>query len=167
MLIEGVSLPLEARSFSRKKFSLRFTIYAERHHYYWVKTLWASQAKYQIAKVSARKTWAFSAILIKLTLYKVTIFTLHFARNTNHFADTIRPNYSNSCTWMFLKKGIITEKSYIVQLYKVLYGCRLLPFPLNFYRPLVPKQSMCTTPMYWTSIQNVIVHEHHTAYSKQ
>ena len=48
-----------------------------------------------------------------------------------------------------------------------LYGCRLLPFPLNFYRPLVPKQSMCTTAMYWTSIQNVIVHEHHTAYSKQ
>ena len=66
-----------------------------------------------------------------------------------------------------LEKGFNTEKSYIVQLYKVLYGCRLLPFPLNFYRPLVPKQSMCTTPMYWTSIQNVIVHEHHTAYSKQ
>ena len=48
----------------------------------------ASQAKYRIAEVSARKTWAFSTILIKLTLYKVTIFTLHFARNTNHFADT-------------------------------------------------------------------------------
>ena len=33
-----------------------------------------SQAKYQIAEVSARKTWAFSAILTKLTYYKVIIF---------------------------------------------------------------------------------------------
>ena len=33
-----------------------------------------SQAKYQIAEVSARKTWTFSAILTKLTYYKVIIF---------------------------------------------------------------------------------------------
>ena len=62
--IEGVSLPLEARSFTRKKFSLRFTMYAERHQYYWVKTLWKCQAYNQIRKLGLT-LWNLSCLEFK------------------------------------------------------------------------------------------------------